>query len=119
MKKIFGFKVSLNEQVICRAGFEKEDSIVTCILHSVRRANDESEELNMQIGGMNSETHQHFDWAINALDAGDKVTIEVISDNFDKPVSERKNLSEEEIFERKLKQYYRLKEELKDHIDKE
>ncbi|WP_268034676.1 hypothetical protein [Algoriphagus sp. PAP.12] len=119
MKKIFGFKVSLNEQEICRAGFEKEDSIVTCILHSVRRANDESEELNMQIGGMNSETHQHFDWAINDLNGGDIVTIEVISEKFDAPVSERPKLTEEELLNMKLKHYHRLKEELKDHIDKE
>ena len=85
MKKIFGFKVLINEELICRAGFENENSVVTCILDSIRRQNDDSEELNISISGLNSDTNQRADWFNNKLQKGDKISIEIISDNFDTP----------------------------------
>jgi hypothetical protein len=116
MKKIFGFQVSINGKEICRAGFENENSIVTCILDSVRREKDSSEKLNILISGLNSDTHQHADWFRNKLEEGDKISIEIISNNFDTPISISKAYSEKDILTQKLKSYHKLKEELKDYL---
>ena len=88
-KKIYGFKVQLNNKVVCRAGFDKENSVVSCIIDSIRRENDETEELNINVGGLNSDTNQYVDWFRNALKDGDKITIDVISGDFDSPVTIR------------------------------
>ena len=117
MKEIFGLKVSINGQEICRAGFEKENSVVKCIVSSIRRKDDETEVLDLSVGGLNSDTRQHADWAKSELSAGDKVSIEVISDDFDLPKSIREPVSEKSLIDQKLQYFYRLKEELKDHIN--
>ena len=117
MKKVFGFQVNINDKTICRAGFENENSIVTCILDSVRRKNDKSEQLNIAISGLNSDTHQHADWFKNKLQEGDKISIEIISNNFDNPISITKAHSKKDILNQKLKSYHKLKEELKDYLE--
>ena len=91
MKKVFGFQVLINGKKICRAGFENETAIVTCILDSVRREKDNSEELNISISGLNSDTHQHANWFRNKLQEGDNVSIEIISNNFEVPDIMRRN----------------------------
>ncbi|WP_438978125.1 hypothetical protein [Polaribacter sp.] len=116
MKNIFGFQVHINGEHICRAGFEKENSVVTCILTSVRRENSIPEELDISIAGLNSETKQHVSWHKKQLEVGDRITLEVISDNFDAPTSIREPKSEKDIIARKMKQYNRLKEELKEYL---
>jgi len=117
MKKIFGFQVCINDEKICRAGFENKNSIVTCILDSVRRENDDAEELNLYIGGLNSDTHQSVRWLNGKLEEGDKVSFEVISNNFDKPSSVSKAYSKQDIINQKLRSYHKLKEELKDYLE--
>ena len=89
MKKVFGFKVLINDKPICRAGFEKDNSVVTCILNSIRRERDESEILDINVGGLNSETEQYVDWFNGALQEGDKITIEIIKEDFDPPATIR------------------------------
>lgn len=116
MKKIFGFKVLINDEIICRAGFENENAVVTCILDSIRRKNDDSEELNITIGGLNSDTNQHVDWYKNNLQEGDKISIEIISNDFDTPSLIRERMSEKDIIARKLEYFNKLKTELKDYL---
>ncbi len=116
MKNIFGFKVLVNGEQICRAGFEKENSVVSCIFNSVRRENNNSEELDFSISGLNSDTKQHVTWHKGELEKGDKVSLEVILDNFDLPTSIREPKSEKDIIAQKIKQYNKLKKELKDYL---
>lgn len=116
MKKIFGFQVFINDIRICRAGFENKNSIVYCILNSIRREKDDSEELNISIGGLNSDKGQHADWYTHGLKEGDKITVEIISNDFDTPVSMGKPYSNKEIITQKLEAYYQLKEELKEYL---
>ena len=116
IKKIYGFKVLINEELICRAGFENENSVVTCILDSIGGKNDDSEELNISICGLNSDTNQRADWYENNLQEGDKISIEIISDNFDTPSSIREPKSEKDIIAQELKYFNKLKAELKDHL---
>ena len=117
MKKIFGFQVCINDEKVCRAGFENKNSIVTCILDSVRRKNDYSEELNISISGLNSDTHQSAQWFRNKLQEGDKISIEIISDHFDEPSSLKPAYSKQDIIKQKLKSYHKLKAELKDYLE--
>mgnify|MGYP003633639636 CR=1 FL=1 len=116
MKKIFGFKVLLNEKVICRAGFENKNAVVNCILNSIRREKDNSEELNIIIGGLNSDMNQHVNWFDSSLQEGDKISIEIISENFDPPTTIHRSKSKKDLIDQKMEYYYRLKEELKDHL---
>ena len=118
MKKIYGFKVQINDKSICRAGFDKEDSVVNCSLTSVRRKGDEKEELDISVGGLISETEQYVSWYNNySLEEGDKISFEVITSDFDAPSSMTKEISEEEQIAHKLKLYKKLKEELKDYLE--
>ncbi|PQV46849.1 hypothetical protein CLV33_1081 [Jejuia pallidilutea] len=117
MKKIFGFQITINDKKICRAGFENKNSVLTCILDSIRRENDESEELNISIAGLNSDTKERANWFQSKLNEKDKISIEIISDNFDSPISMRSALSEKDIITRKLKTYHKLKEELKEYLE--
>lgn len=116
MKKRFGFQVNINDKIICRAGFENENSIVTCILDTLRRENENSEELSISVSGLNSDTYQHADWLKGKLQEGDKISITIISNNFDEPKSTGKAYTEKDILNQKLKSYHKLKEELKDYL---
>lgn len=116
MKKIYGFQIKINEKKICRAGFEKENSVVSCILSSIRRAVDDSEELAINVGGLNSDTNQYVDWFDAKLNLGDIITIEVISSDFDLPVSVRESKPKKDIIAQKLERYHQLKEELKKYL---
>ena len=117
MKKIYGFKVLLNEALVCRAGFEEENAVVNCNLVTVRRLGEEVEELYMSVGGLLSDTEQHASWYNNYdLKEGDKILFEVISGDFDSPKIMKERMSEEHALANKLKHYYILKEELKEHL---
>ncbi len=117
MKKTYGFEVKINDKLICRAGFQEVDSVVTCILSSVRREGDEKEELEISVGGLNSETEQNVSWFKNSnLKEGDKVSFELISHSFTKPKSTTRKISEKDILIDKLRQYKKLKDEMKDYL---
>jgi hypothetical protein len=55
------------------------------------------------------------------LQDGDKISIEIISSDFDPPTSIKPKISEKDIvahqLKYQLKHYYKLKEELKEHLD--
>lgn len=115
MKK-HGFKVELNGKQLCKAGFQEDNSVLTCILDSIQRTNAPMEELNLSVSGLNSETKQHASWLHEKLNEGDKITIEVISDDFESPKELRQAISEEDLIQQKVKQYHKLKEELKEYL---
>lgn len=112
----YGLEIYLNDNYVCRAGFENKYHVLSFIVTSVRREFDNSEELFLQVGGLNSETDQHFDWINTEFENGDKISIQVIPDKFDKPLKIREGDSKKFILERKIAYYYKLKAELKDHL---
>lgn len=61
MSKSFGFEVSLNGNKIARAGIDNENYVITCILGAVYR-NDGSNELYLNLGGMDSVEKAYVDW---------------------------------------------------------
>jgi len=116
MKRSIGFEVSLNGAKIARAGIDNKNYVITCILGAVYR-NDGSNELYLSVGGMDSVEKVYLDWQGADLKKGDKIIVEVIDDDFDKPLNIRSNESlEKQSIEDKLKYFHRLKEELKDYL---
>jgi len=114
----YGFEIELNGKKLVRAGFNCRHYVISCILNSLRRDRDESEELHISVGGLDIKADQHVDWAREDLKLGDTLSIKVIDGNFDNPVTYAERVSEEEELKRKLDYYYQLKEELKEYLDK-
>ena len=113
----YGFEIGLNGKKLVRAGLYCRHYVLTCILGSLRRDSDESEELKINVSGLDINADQHVDWMREDLKLGDTLSIKVIDDNFDKPVACRERVSEEEIRKDKIDYYYRLKKELKEYLD--
>lgn len=111
-----GFKVTINNKTICRAGFENDNSVLTCILTSSFLKKQNRNELDFYVSGLNSDTQQRAKWFIGDLQKGDKIELEIITDNFEKPNTLTEGVTKEEIIDRKLKQYHKLKEELKEYL---
>ena len=115
MKKPYGFEVRINDKLICKAGFEDVDSVVTCMLSNTRRDGDEKDEVELSVGGLISETEQQVSWFKNSnLKEGDKVSFEVITHGFNKPKTKTRKVSDANKLINKLKQFKSQKEELED-----
>lgn len=114
-----GFEVKLNDELLCKAGFNDNHSVVSCIIDAVLRKNKDKQEVRLNISGLNSDTKEHVKWLpfdSNNLNEGDIVTIKIIKDNFDSPIEISEKKSDEYILKQKIRAYNKLKEELKDHI---
>ena len=111
----YGFEVELNGEILARAGYDNHYFVVSCVLHSLRRKLDESEELYISVGGLSNEEHVY--WINQNLKFGDKISLRVINDNFDMPVTIGSKISKEEETKRKIEYYYKLKEELKEYLE--
>ncbi|MCR8666383.1 hypothetical protein NO995_01695 [Aestuariibaculum sp. M13] len=111
-----GFRVSLNDELLTNAGLEDQNFIISCILNSFKRELSPETGLDLSVSGLDSESHQHVKWIDTPLKLGDKITIEVINENFEPPAIISESKSEEEILKGKLRAYHKLKAELKDYI---
>jgi len=111
-----GFEVKLNDIILCKAGLNSKHSITTCILDIFDRKLKPKKGINLSVSGMNSDEHQYVKWIDEPLKLGDTVSIKIISGEFDTPFSKTERKSEKQILEGKLKQYHKLKEELKEYL---
>jgi hypothetical protein len=112
----YGFEIKLNDKKLCRAGLESDFYIISCMLGSIRRKNENTEEIYINVGGLDSITNENVDWINRTLNKGDKISIEVINEKFDPPTLIHVSDKKEFILEQKINYYYRLKEELKEHL---
>ena len=115
MKK-HGFEVKVNDELLCRAGLEVDFYVLTCNFVSMMRVNDEQEEVSIRVGALDSVNNRHLNWAEGRLKGGDKISIEIVESPFDVPKEIVVKDSEEFLLQRKMKYFYQLKEELKDHL---
>lgn len=117
--KNYGFEVSLNGKKLCRAGFDTKYSVMTAILTWCRRKLDESEALDLQVGGLNSDDEKHYYWIEQPIAEGDEINVKIIDSGFGKGILREHSVEEDEkfILESKLKTYYKLKDELKEHLN--
>lgn len=111
-----GFKITLNGNLLCRAGLEAEFFVTVCTLTSLKRAIPPSEELSLSIGGLDSVEDLSLTWTNKHLQTGDQILIEVVEGDFDAPLKSSRINAEELVLQEKLKYYHRLKEELKEHL---
>jgi len=109
-----GFQISINDEKPIRAGINSNLHIMY-LAAGIRKINPRN-LLDLVISGSNSENNESVRWIKKNLNIGDKVSIEVIADSFDPPNEVISIDSEELLLESKLKAYYALKHELKDHI---
>lgn len=113
-----GINVKINGKQICKAGFDKENFVLTAIASLVHREGG-SEGRTLSVGGLDSDISEHVNWHSDHLSLGDRITLEVIEGPFDPPQPAKNNVwSEEDNIQQELKRYYQLKEELKEHIDR-
>lgn len=114
-----GINVKLNGKQVTRAGFDKENFVLTAIATLVHRE-DSSEEIQFDVGGLDSATDTFVDWYNAKLKLGDIISLEIVQGEFDPSYPRRhtNESSDEETHEYELKRYYQLKEELKEYIDK-
>lgn len=116
-----GLEIKKNGKYLCRAGLDEENGVLTCIVDIVKRIGESKEELNLNIGGLNSRTRQQVRWLAEPLKQGDTISVEVIDENYDPPTQitgpdSDQFLSEEEILKKKIEYFYQLKQELKDYL---
>lgn len=82
-----GFEIKINGERLCRAGFDAGQYVLACALSLVKQAGHE-EKAQIHVGGSEGETIKHIYWVMQqALQRGDQITIEVVSGNFDPPLS--------------------------------
>jgi len=114
-----GFEVKLNGNLLCKAGFNNNHSVVCCIVDAILRKNKDKQEIRLNISGLNSDTAEHVKWLpyeSNNLKEGDIITIKIVKDDFDLPKEISEQKSDAFLLEQKIKTYKKLKEELKDHL---
>ncbi len=111
-----GFEVKINDEQPIRAGLGVDSYVVTFILDAIRRKDSPDEELNITLSGLNSVDDVHVDWLKARLQPGDTIQITVIGDDYDPPHNTGPRITKKDIIARKLKYYYALKEELKEHL---
>jgi hypothetical protein len=111
-----GFQITINGNLLCRAGLDAEFFVTMCTLTSLKRAMPLSEELSLSIGGLDSVEEQSLTWTNKNLKTGDQILIEVVEGDFDAPLKKSQIETEELVLQEKLKYFHRLKEELKEQL---
>lgn len=82
-----GVAVSLNGELLCRAGFEGHPSRLHIDLYAVRTTDQSMDEARLVIGGTEGVTIKQVKWASESLRLGDRIRVEIISGPYDKPSS--------------------------------
>lgn len=112
-----GFEIKLNGKVLCIAGQKENHGVVTCIINAIFRKKDETQQLNLNVSGLNSDTLEYTKWIKETeLKLDDEILIKVVDTHFDLPKETKKHHRKELSIDQKLKKYYKLKEELKEHL---
>lgn len=114
--KNYGFEIKLNDQLLCRAGFEEENGVLTCILDTLRRAGEAPGELHLHVGGMDTDKQSHVGWVEQNLAMGDRLSIEIVDAPFDPPTTVRMRDSEAVTLAKKIEYFHQLQQELKDYL---
>jgi hypothetical protein len=112
----YGFEIKLNDEKLTRAGFDTDYYVISCMLDSMMRKDDDEKEISLTVTGLNSMTKNHVEWITKILQKGDVINIEIITDNFDLPSKVRVEDGDEVVLQQKIKYFYKLKEELKEHL---
>ena len=117
MKKL-AFKIYLNHELITTSGIDTEGSL-TQTLNLKNDFENEKQSIILHNGAYLSDSKDHYKWIDRELKENDKLTVEIVEvAKFDAPT----NIYPDDpgmnalVLSSKLKTYYRLKEELKEHL---
>lgn len=69
-------EVIRNGRRVCTAGLAGKPGVITSILTCVSR--DDSRELTLDVGGLDSAAQQHLTWATLAVRIGDEIAIKIV-----------------------------------------
>src|SRR5260221_10801313 len=95
------FEVFLNGERLCLAGIAGR-CVLTVIIDHVKGKDDPVDEINLQVGGLISNTHEHVIWSRTQLGTGDEVRVRIIeSDSADEPAERMAPDSEQDLEQRK------------------
>jgi hypothetical protein len=112
-----GINIRINGEQITRAGFNKAHYVLHAMAAFARRRGS-NDAFGFHVGGLDSDANSHVDWLKTTLNLGDLVTFEIVKGPFDPSESHvQPAVSEEDQLKYELELFYRLKEELKDHIE--
>lgn len=110
-----GINITINGKHVTRAGFDTENFVLTAVTTLVRRK-DGSEEFMLKIEGLDSDNDDYVQWFEKKVVLGDIITMEIIEGPFDPSKLKYPNISKEDKLKEKLELFYKLQEELKEHI---
>ncbi|WP_286848865.1 MULTISPECIES: hypothetical protein [Sphingobacterium] len=112
-----GINIRINGEQITRAGFNKAHYVLHAMAAFARRRGH-NDAFGFHVGGLDSDANIHVDWLNATLNLGDIVTLEIVKGPFDPSEPHLSRVvSEEDQLNYELELFYRLKEELKDHIN--
>ena len=95
------FEVFLNGDRLCLAGLTGR-CVLTVIISHVKGKVDPVDEVDLQVGGLISDTDEHVLWRIAQLNTDDEVRVKIIeSDSADEPTKRVLRDSEEDLKQRK------------------
>ena len=112
------FEISVNGEKSVLAGIDNKYGVLTAHVTWTRRAPQEVGDVAFHVMGLESKTGVQPKWFSMMLDENDEVVIKIKeAEAADPPISTRtvEELKEMEL-ESKIRQYHRLKEELKEHL---
>ncbi|RKO69131.1 hypothetical protein D7322_23130 [Sphingobacterium puteale] len=111
-----GINIRINGEQITRAGFNKAHYVLHAMAAFARRGG-RNDAFGFRVGGLDSDVDSHVNWLNTTLNLGDIVTLEIVKGPFDASEPRQPPVaSEEDQLKYELELFYRLKEELKDHI---
>ncbi len=111
-----GINIKINGEQIARAGFNESHYVLHAMAAFARRRG-RNDAFGFHVGGLDSDANNHVDWLKTTLNLGDIVSLEIVKGPFEPPEPHQPPVvSEEDQLKYELELFYRLKEELKDHI---
>ena len=112
------FEVYVNDELVTKAAINAEFGVLSMITTWVKRQKLGDEYLDITVSGLDSVEDRSLSWYGSALKLGDEVRLKITNEGeiVTPTTPEGWSKTKEQILERKLKHFYSLKEELKDHI---
>ena len=110
------FEIYHNNQLVTVAGLSSQFGVETAITTSVRRSQLDYEELRLSVSGLDSVDDQYVSWLLKDVNIGDEIRIRITEDSSIVEPEKKPKPTKEDMLADKLRYFYRLKEELKDHL---
>lgn len=110
-------EITLNGEKVSLAGLKSEYGVITAIVTCKKRFGEKEETITLDVAGLDSQTRNRWEWFNKDLQNTDEIIVKIIpSDKSEQPSVITEETMRQRLLEDNLKTFYRLREELKDHI---